>query len=138
MNVKTKNRVIVKNSIRKNLRNYASRTMLRSIAERHATFALLEMLLRMNVKTKNRVIVKNSIRKNLRNYAPRTKMLRSIAERHATFALLEMLLRNLVKILIGKEMVPVMMEITMKDVNTMEEIVVDQMSILTFVVNVNV
>ena len=31
-----------------------------------------------------------------------------------------------------------MMEITMKDVNMMEEIVVDQMSILIFAVNVNV
>ena len=42
------------------------------------------------------------------------------------------------KILIGKEMANVMMEITMKVVNTMEEIVVDQMSRLIFAVNVNV
>ena len=39
---------------------------------------------------------------------------------------------------ITKEMASVMMEITMKDVNTMEEIVVDQISILLIAVYVNV
>ena len=42
------------------------------------------------------------------------------------------------KILIGKEMANVMMEITMKVVNTMEEIVVDQMLTLLIALNVNV
>ena len=37
-----------------------------------------------------------------------------------------------------KEMGSVMMETTMKAVNTMEEIVVDQMSTLNFAMNVNV
>ena len=41
-------------------------------------------------------------------------------------------------ILITQEMASVMMEITMEDVNTMEEIVVDQMLTVLFAMNVNV
>ena len=41
-------------------------------------------------------------------------------------------------LLITKGMASVMMETTIKDVNTMEEIVVGQMSTLIIVVNVNV